>query len=138
MAGTGPVPAESKRRRNADAYAGIAESVKDDGKLRGPALEGAWSTEVRSWFDNWRRAPQAATFLITDWMRLRMLAPLVDDYLNKPTAMKLAEIRQNESLLGATHVDRLKARIKVERPTEEKPVPAGVTALNDYRGRLGA
>jgi hypothetical protein len=28
--------------------------------------------------------------------------------------MKLAEIRQNESLLGATHVDRLKARIKVE------------------------
>jgi hypothetical protein len=32
--------------------------------------------------------------------------------------MKLAEIRQNESLLGATHTDRLKARIKVEQPAE--------------------
>jgi hypothetical protein len=52
---------------------------------------------------------------MTDWMRLRMIAPLLEDYLNKATAMKMAEIRQNESLLGATHTDRLKARIKVEK-----------------------
>ena len=56
-----------------------------------------------AWYEIWRTSPQAKTFVMTDWMRLRMIAPLLEDYLNKPTAMKMAEIRQNESLLGATH-----------------------------------
>jgi hypothetical protein len=72
---------------------------------------GAWSEQVLVWYEIWRTSPQAKTFVMTDWMRLRMIAPLLEDYLNKPTAMKMAKIRQNESLLGATHTDRLKARI---------------------------
>lgn len=138
MAGNGPPPSENRRRRNSDTYADVSETVKDDGQLRGPALEGAWSDAVRSWYDNWRRSPQASAFLMTDWMRLRMLAPLVASYLEQPHHMKLAEIRQNESLMGATHVDRLKGRIKVEREPEQTTQPAGVTALDDYRRALGA
>jgi hypothetical protein len=137
MAGNGPAPNPNRRRRNADVYSGSQTVVTDDGELRGPALTGTWSEHVRSWYDTWRRSPQAAVFTATDWMRLRMLAPLVDDYLERPHHMKLAEIRQNESLLGATHTDRLKARIKVEQPAEAE-APAGVTALDDYRRALGA
>jgi hypothetical protein len=137
MAGNGPAPKENRRRRNADVYGSAQTVVSDDGKLRGPALTGVWSEQVRSWYDNWRRSPQAAAFVATDWMRLRMLAPLVESYLLSPHHMKLAEIRQNESLLGATLTDRLKARIKVEQPAEAE-IPAGVTALDDYRRALGA
>jgi hypothetical protein len=137
MAGNGPAPKETRRRRNADVYGGSQTVVTDDGELRGPALTGTWPEHVRSWYDTWRRSPQAAAFVATDWMRLRMLAPLVADYLERPHHMKLAEIRQNESLLGATHTDRLKARIKVEQPAEAE-TPAGVTALDDYRRALGA
>jgi len=41
---------------------------------------------------------------------------------------------QNEGLLGATHVDRLKARIKVESQPQE--VPDGVPSIDEYRERL--
>jgi hypothetical protein len=138
MAGHGPAPKENRRRTNADTYADVQARVVDDGEICGPALEGGdWSPMVRSWWDTWRRSPQAKTFLSTDWMRLRMVAPLLQDYLVRPTAIKLAEIRQNESLLGATHADRLRARMKVEKPaTETTEVPAGVAAMEQYRNRL--
>lgn len=138
MAGNGPAPKENRRRRNADTYAGVGATVVDDGAVVGPPLTGEWPQQVLAWYDIWRTSPQAKTFVMTDWMRLRMLAPLVAEYLEKPHHLKLAEIRQNESLLGATHTDRLKARIKVEKPADASETPAGVTAINDYRSRLAA
>jgi hypothetical protein len=133
----GPPPSEHKRRRNADTYADVKATVVDDGELVGPGLEGPdWSAHARSYWDTWRRSPQAKTFLATDWMRLRMLVPLVESYLSDPTPQKMAEIRQNESLLGATHADRLRARIKVEKPAESTTPAAGVTALDEYRKSL--
>src|SRR5689334_12625653 len=115
MAGNGPPPAAHRRRTNPDTYADVKAVVVVDDTLRGPALTGSWSQQTREWYDTWRWSPQAAVFVATDWSRLRMLVPLVEKYFRNPHHMTLAEIRQNESLLGATHVDRLKARIKVER-----------------------
>lgn len=132
----GPPPAENRRRRNADTFGG-QQTVSSDGEPVGPALEGVWSDAARAYWDTWRRSPQARLFLDTDWMRLRLLVPLVESYLASPHHMKLAEIRQNESLLGATHVDRLKGRIKVAGPeAETQAPPAGVTALDEYRRAL--
>lgn len=138
MAGYGPPPSENKRRRNADSFADHKATVVDDGELVGPALEGPdWSQAARAYWDTWRRSPQAKAFLATDWMRLRMLVPLVESYLMNPMPQKLAEIRQNESLLGATHTDRMRARIKVEKPAPDAgEPPAGVTALDEYRKSL--
>lgn len=149
MAGNGPPPKANRRRTNADTYADVQTKVSVTAdKLYGPSLleavgdvvicnwdEAALSL-VEDWWDNWRRAPMAEAFLNTDWQRLTMLALLVADYFTHPHHMKLAEIRQNESLLGATHVDRLKARIKVERDAAPAETPPGVAALDDYRQRL--
>ena len=135
MAGNGPAPAEKRRRTNRDTYADVQAQIVDEPVLRGPALVGAFSPETREWYDCWRYSPQAAVFLMTDWQRLKLLARLVDRYFERPNQLALAEIRQNESLLGATHVDRLKARMKVEQPPAAEP-PAGVTAIDDYRNRL--
>lgn len=145
MAGNGPAPNPQRRRRNADTYADVQTKVSaTSSRLHGPTLVEAttglsekWParTLVETWWTTWRRSPLADAFLETDWQRLAMLAPLVADYFERPHHMKLAEIRQNESLLGATHVDRLKARIRVERDEPAKPAP-GVTALDEYRNRL--
>jgi hypothetical protein len=135
MAGNGPPPKERRRRQNADTYADVQVTVSPDDTLRGPELRGRWRTGTTQWYETWRRSPQAAAFVDTDWMRLRMLAALVDDYFGQPHHLKLAEIRLNESLLGATHVDRLKARMKIEPPAPAE-VPVGVTALDEYRNRL--
>lgn len=143
----GPAPSEKRRRRNADTFADVQTTVSADSTtLHGPDFGDAMGglvelfdpsvrDLVNQWWDTWRSAPMAEAFLATDWERLRMLAPLVASYFARPHYTKLAEIRQNESLLGATHVDRLRARIKVERP-EPTAVPAGVTALDEYRNRL--
>lgn len=136
MAGNGPAPAPQRRRQNKDTYADVQATVTPDAKLRGPDLGGTWSPNTVAWYETWRRSPQAALFLATDWGRLQMMAPLVESYFGWPNDKKLAEIRQNESLLGATHVDRLRARIKVELEPAETVTPPGVTALDEYRARL--
>ncbi len=144
----GPAPQENKRRRNADVYADVQTRVSTTNSIvRGPSLQEATAGTlatfdppivalVEDWWETWRSSPVAEAFLDTDWSRLAMVAHLVASYYARPHYTKLSEIRQNESLLGATHVDRLRARIKVERGEAPKEQPAGVTALNDYRSRL--
>lgn len=104
--------------------------------------EAAYSDATRDWYQTWCDSPQASLFTSTDWQRLQMLAILVERYylaaLHPATKLHglttaFAEIRQNEALLGATHVDRLKGRIKIATEEQITAVPAGVTALNDYR-----
>lgn len=135
----GPPPKEQRRRRNADTYADVQVSVPDDGERCGEPLGGVWPQPVLDWWDTWRRSPQAKAFVNTDWQRLRMVAPLVAAYWECPETKTLAEIRANETLLGATHADRLRNRIKVDRaPSAEAagPLPAGVAAIDEYRRNL--
>lgn len=141
MAGNGPAPAENRRRQNRDTYADVRTRLVVDEELRGPELRGGpdarskWRPKTRDWWESWRRSPQACAFLESDWERLYMLAHLVDQYFARPHHLIMAEIRLNESLLGGTHVDRLKARMKVESAQPEG-TPAQVTALDAYRDRL--
>lgn len=139
MAGMGPPPSENKRRRNKDEFEDQAVTVSADAEVRGPELPHAalYGPQTIAWYETWRRAPQAAAFVGTDWQRLHMLAPLVDAYYLEPSSKLLAEIRLNEGLLGATHVDRLRGRIKIaqSKPQPSAP-PAGVADLTSRRRRL--
>jgi len=134
--GRGPAPKENRRRRNADTYEGHQVTVAEGVPVDSPVLPGAreYLKRTRDWYDAWRSSPQAQTFTVTDWQRLHMLAPIVDRYFREPTTALMAEIRLNESLLGATHADRLRARIKVE--VAPKEVPEGVPSIDEYRRRL--
>lgn len=121
MPGFGPPPSENKRRTNKDEFEEHAVTVADDGRLHGPELPYSrmYTPRTLDWYETWRRAPQASAFTVTDWQRLHMLAPIVDAFWLEPSAKLLAEIRLNESLLGATHVDRMRGRIKVEQPKSD-------------------
>lgn len=143
----GPPPKENRRRRNADTYADVRTRVKAETTTRAPSLAEVTCglmdefpphavALTERWWDTWCRSPLTEAWLETDWSRLAMIAPMVAQYYTHPHHLKLAEIRQNESLLGATHVDRLKARIKVEREEPSTAPPPGVAALDEYRSRL--
>lgn len=127
MAGMGPPPAENRRRTNKDTFEDGAVTVPAEPQVDAPDLPDAdgYSAPTLAWYATWCSAPQAATFVATDWQRLHMLAPLVDAYWRAPRKELLAEIRINESLLGATHLDRLRGRIKVEA---DRPGPADAAA----------
>lgn len=151
MPGRGPAPNPQRRRRNADTYADVHTTVQATAPAEPTSartlsaatcgLSDSWGSPIRElleqWWATWAASPLTKAWLDTDWQRLAMLAPLVASYYMSPHYTKLAEIRQSESLLGATHVDRLRARIKVEPAPAAAPAqPPGVTAISEYRDRL--
>ena len=139
--GTLHAPKENRRRRNAPTHEAI--HLVRDGEVRGPSLFEAtgrddWSEPVVRWFEVWRRSPQAQAFEETDWSRLALLAPIVEAYYRRPSAAALSEIRMNEERLGATVVDRMRARMTIEREDDENaaPVVKLVDAKKDLAARL--
>jgi len=88
-----------------------------------PMPDGDWLPQVVTWWDVWAESPQAREFTTTDWRRLVTLMPLVQQYWLKPVAPLMAEIRQNESMLGATAIDRKRLGWKLtadEAPEQSK------------------
>lgn len=117
--GTTPKPPGEKVRRNVEHR----EVLPDSGPAEHPDLVGEFSAGTRGWFLTWATSPQATKFLATDWQRLQMLAPLVERYFMTGSVDALKELRIQESLLGATVVDRLRLKWDVE-PVEVKAQPA--------------
>lgn len=135
MAGMGPPPAENKRHRREDPFEASKVTVPADAPVDAPELpdfEG-YSTSVLRWYNTWCASPQAALFTPTDWQRLHMLAPLIQEYFAKPSTKLMAEIRISESLLGATHVDRMRGRIKLEQPKAAQGKPGTVADMTEAR-----
>lgn len=108
------------------------------GTVHGPTLEDAtlsadWSPFVVKWWDTWRLMPQAVDFEATDWLRLALLAPFYEAVLRKPSAATLSEIRMNEERLGATVVDRMRARMIIEPREDAEATLAAVAPIRRKR-----
>jgi hypothetical protein len=73
---------------------------------------------TREWYETWARSPMAVRFTQVDWMRLRQIAPLIDQYNRRPRKDLASELRLQESVLGATVMDRQRMRLRVGK-TEE-------------------
>jgi hypothetical protein len=73
----------------------------------------------------------AARFTEVDWMRLQDIAPLKDRYYRKQTPALAGELRLQESLFGATVMDRQRLRWRVvpSVPADEGGAPAKVKRL---------
>lgn len=144
MPGRGPVPkpADQRRRRNADTVSGA--TVIDDGEIVGPELvdvtgRATWTEQTLRWWSTWQASAQAKLFISTDWQRLGMVAALVESYWKRPSMAALSEIRLNEERLGATVVDRQRARITVERPDAVPSTgDASVVPIASARASLAA
>ncbi|MCX4687285.1 hypothetical protein OG401_23785 [Kitasatospora purpeofusca] len=147
MAGFGPPPKINARRTNADTFSEDAAEVAGL-PTTAPELPNPkrWLKATRDWWEAWVSSPQSALFVATDWQRLTMLLPLVDGYNREKDPLRavklMGEIRQNESALGATHLDRLRARIKVSDGSSQGPAGgvgsgADVIDLADYGAMFG-
>ncbi|GAA2917027.1 hypothetical protein GCM10020221_11380 [Streptomyces thioluteus] len=100
-----------------------------------PALPDAdrFLPEVREWWETWRESPQAESFLATDVQRLKTLVLLVQRIYEMEGAdlKAYAELRQQESLLGATVLDRQRLRMQVKKADESS---TGDDVLGDLLG----
>jgi len=123
MAGRGPAPKPADQRRHRIKDAVATTNLVDDGALLGPDLvkltgRKTWPVQIQNWYKIWRQSPQAKSFIDTDWQRLGMVAYLLEQYYQEPKSTLMSEIRLNEERLGATVVDRQRARMQIE--TKEK------------------
>lgn len=143
MAGRGPAPKENAVRRN---YVDLSHLEGDEDvpdRLRKLYKRDGYSMATQRWWDVWVESEQAESFKATDWMRLQMLAPLVEAYFRRPGHNALAEIRQNESLLGATVTDRMRLRMNrkdSDKSGSDRPgeLPESVADFELYRQLGGA
>lgn len=146
MAGRGPAPKENAVRRNAVDLSHLEGDEDVPNKLKKLFKRDSYSVATLRWWDTWAESEQAESFKATDWQRLQMLAPLVEAYYRRPGHNALAEIRQNESLLGATVTDRMRLRMNRKdsdnstKPAGGKPedLPENVADMELYRSLGGA
>jgi hypothetical protein len=115
----GPAPSPNARRRNEVDLSHLeGQDVPDRlKKLRNASTYSAYTQE---WWGVWVNSPQSENFYATDWMVLQRLAMLVEAYVKRPGHNAAAEIRQQESLLGATVLDRMRLRMK---PKDDGKLP---------------
>jgi hypothetical protein len=139
-----PKPDDQRRRTNAPTHG--ATVLARDGELRGPELveltgRADWPPHVVSWFTRWRTSPMAAVFEDTDWSRLGLLAWCIEALAIAPSAALVGEVRMNEERLGATFIDRQRARMTITDPEGSDAEPAPVLSIvpktrDDLRRRL--
>lgn len=140
MGERGPVPQETKRRRNKPK---IAPTEVAPGAYSGttPELPNAekYSHRTQLWYLTWRECEQAETFTKTAWLTLHMLADLVEAYYAEPTASAWAQIKATQTGLLALPADQRRNNWKVAPLKVEKQVlPEGVSDIADRRTRLVA
>lgn len=78
---------------------------------------------TRRWYDEWAKSRQAHCFLPSDWRRLRMLAPIVDQYERTGRPGLLADIDRHEAKLGATIGDRQRLEMTAPPASSEAAGP---------------
>jgi hypothetical protein len=142
MAGNGPPPKENAVRRNLVDLSHLEGDPDIPERMKKLFKRDGYSVATQRWWDTWADSDQSESFKATDWQRLQMLAPLVEAYFRRPGHNALAEIRQNESLLGATVTDRMRLRMNKAEPKKDegKPdsLPENVADFELYKSLGGA
>lgn len=115
MAGHGPAPKDPAKRIRRNAPTVPTTVVTDDGELRGPDLPQpySWHPQTRSWWETWRRSPQAQTMTATDWDFMLDTAVLHTG-MWMGEAKLAAEVRLRVAKFGATPEDRARLRMQVD------------------------
>lgn len=141
MGSRGPVPKDEPlaRERAERAKQAAKTKVIRHSNVYGYELpEGDWHEHTVSWWDTWRKSPQASLFTGTDWSFLLDTALLHTKFWNDDATVA-GELRQRVAKFGATPEDRARLKLEVTEPETVKPEqraadPRRVTALKVING----
>lgn len=148
MPGRGPAPSSRRvRQRDEAALEAALETLEETGELAGsPLPEGvlpdgeAWHPQTLALWDALRRFPTLADEPDLGWQFLIDTALMHHTMWTKGRWEFASEVRLRVAKYGATPEDRLRLKVKVERPSAGKPegtaVSAAVTQIASRRARL--
>ncbi|MCU1500572.1 MAG: hypothetical protein JWM47_4525 [Acidimicrobiales bacterium] len=150
MGQRGPVPKRSteRRRRNKEsetqtvkppAPAAGKSKTTADGQVKRPAAARHWHPIAKAWYTSLAESGQSQFYEPSDWQAARYVAEVMSKQLKaKPSAQLFAAIWSAMTDLLTTEAARRRVRMEIERPPAGDETPAGVTALDEYRQRLGS
>lgn len=124
MPGPPPNPNAIRRNKHDEGHLVVVDPGEVPEKLKKLRNYASKKQATQEWWAVWAQSEQAAYFTATDWLRLRAIAELVEKYfraIDDPRStvngvtLIMAEIRQNESLLGATIMDRMRMRLRAKQ-----------------------
>lgn len=105
------------------------EEIKGVAVIAPPLIDREeYSPNTLAWWDMWACSKQAEVFMPSDWMRLQLMVPLIEQYWLDPKGSTLAEIRLNEERLGATVRDRQNLRMAFKDEGKEVSQPEAAEA----------
>lgn len=85
-----------------------------------------WHAETVEWWAALARSPEASEFSALDWLQLRLVARLMDQFVREPSRQLLAELRLQFAKFGLSPEDR--ARLRWEAKALESDEQAGPTS----------
>jgi len=134
--GTVPKRSEERRRRNKVEV----DSAPGFPILAWPMPDPEWHPIARNWFASLGISGQAVWFQPSDLGTARYVAEAMSRSLagERMSAQLFAGVLSGMSLLLATEADRRRMRIELERGGGDVDEEASVTALDRYRGSVGA
>jgi hypothetical protein len=138
VAGRGPAPKETRsRERDQRQREESLMVVVDDGKAHGPALPDTldWPAATLTWWETWRRSPQAQMFTDTDWSFLLDTAVLHAEFWMGNRSLA-AELRLRAAKFGATPEDRARLKLEVGDPSKGATPRTLQPKQKDRRERL--
>lgn len=144
MGARGPIPKRSEERRRRNVGDGPSPVQAPAGApLDLPPLpdpDPLWHPIAADWYLSLRSSGQAAFYEPSDWAMARYAAELMSRVLSSdraPNGQLVSALDSVMARLLTTEGDRRRARIELERKPAAREVPAGVTAIADYRASLG-
>lgn len=130
ISGKGPLPKSNATRRNHIDTSHLQEySGQIDKRLTKLPNRSSYSAETQLYFDVWADSEQSQWFMPTDWLALRTMARLHEKFIKTGSHFVAAELRQRESLLGATIGDRMRLRVHALKEQNNKKQEDGPSTV---------
>ncbi|TDB90918.1 hypothetical protein E1264_03580 [Actinomadura sp. KC216] len=119
MARGRPAKANAVRRNLVDTSHLVEYAGPIDKRLTKLPNRSSFSAETQLYFDVWADSEQAQWFMPTDWLTLRRMARLHEKFIKTGSHFVAAELRQCESLLGATIGDRMRLKVNALKSAQK-------------------
>lgn len=139
MGQRGPVPKRSteRRRRNKEGTPDTVRAIVETVAVPAPLT--TWHPIAKAWYESLESSGQSKFFEPSDWAAAQYVAESMSVNLKQRrfSSQLFAAVWDAMEDLLTTEAARRRVRMEIERGPEQLEL-AGVTALADYRDRLGA
>ena len=135
----GPVPKRSDQRRRRNKPDLETTTVEAGGQVSQPSSSDSWHPIARDWYESLAESAQSKFYEPSDWHSARFAADVMSRVAmgDQVPSSEVAAMSKLMSELLVTEGSRRRVRLEIERRKAEGDTSPGVTAIDEYRRRLG-